>query len=229
VSRELSNPWGIDNETVRRFENLRGLRFFVVSAEWWSDRVLQQLFGETRRISESAGADTGGRAQEEASKHSSVFGFPGGCRVSAAPLLPHVWAYALPKRQTASKPAVTIGLLAFYRKRTEALLRQYLQASMQMGRTPSILGNCMFRGKVSSYRMQSFEDMVIFVFDIDKCLKKLDRFSQELVAKIALQEYSHGETAELTGQSIRSIGRKYSEAVDTLTEILLDYKLLDLD
>jgi hypothetical protein len=149
--------------------------------------------------------------------------------LSAAPLLPHVWAYALPKRQATSVPAVPIGLLAFYRKRTEALLRQYLQASMQMGRTPSILGNCMFRGKVSSYRMHSFEDMVIFVFDIEKCVKKLDRFSQDIVAKIALQEYSHGETAELTGQSIRTIGRKYCDAIDALTTILLEYKLLDLD
>ncbi len=149
--------------------------------------------------------------------------------MSAAPLLRQVWAHALPKKEAAKAPAVPIGTLAFYRKRTEALLRQYLQASMQMGRTPSILGNCMFRGKVSSYRMHSFEDMVIFVFDIEKCLKRLDGFSQNVVAKIALQEYSHGETAELTGQSVRSIGRKYSEAIDALTAILLEYELLELD
>lgn len=149
--------------------------------------------------------------------------------MSAAPLRADAWAYALPKREAASAPAVPIGVLAFYRKRTEALLRQYMQASMQMGRTPSILGNCMFRGKVSSYRMHSFEEMVIFVFDIEKCLKKLDRSGQELISKIALQEYSHGEAAELTGQSVRSIVRKYWDAIDGLTEKLLEHELLDLD
>jgi hypothetical protein len=145
--------------------------------------------------------------------------------VSAAPVLHQVWAYALPKK-AACERTEPIETLSFYRRRTEALLRQYMQASMQMGRTPSILGSCMFRGKVSSYRMHSFEDMVIFVFDIEKCLKRLDQFSQELVAKIALQEYSHGEAAELTGQSLRSTIRKYSEAIDTLTGFLLEYELL---
>jgi hypothetical protein len=148
--------------------------------------------------------------------------------VSAAPVLQHVWAYAIPKRDAASTRAEPITTLAFYRKRTEALLRQYMQASMQMGRTPSVLGNFSFRGKVSSYRMHSFEDMVIFVFDIEKCLGRLDKFSQDLVARIALQEYSYGEAAELTGQSLRSTIRKYFEAIDTLTGIFLDYELLNV-
>lgn len=208
---------------------MRKLRFFVVPAERGIDGVLQGLFHETLGISESSFADAAGRAQEEASGRGGAAAVPGRRELSAAPLLPHVWAYALPKREAAAAPAAPIGTLAFYRKRTEALLRHYLQASMQMGRTPSILGNCMFRGRVSSHRMHSFEDMVIFVFDIEKCLKRLDGFSQNLLARIALQEYSHGETAELTGQSVRSIVRKYSEAIDALTEVLLEYELLDLD
>jgi hypothetical protein len=146
--------------------------------------------------------------------------------VSAAPVLQQVWAYALAKKEAPRARSQPIETLAFYRKRTEALLRQYMQASMQMGRTPSILGNCMFRGKVSSYRMHSFEDMVIFVLDIDKCIGKLDRYSQELISRIVLQEHSHSETAALTGNSVRSIVRRYSEAVDNLTEILMEYELL---
>ena len=119
--------------------------------------------------------------------------------------------------------------LAFYRKHTEALLRQYMQKSLEIGRTPSILGNCVFRGKVSSRQLHNFEDTVIFVFDIEKCLKSLDKFSQELVARIALQEYSQGETAALTGQPLRSIARKYAEAIDALTAIFLEYELLNPD
>ena len=149
--------------------------------------------------------------------------------MSAAPLLQNVQAMALAKPEPATARAEPIESLAFYRKHTEALLREYMQKSMEMGRTPSILGNCVFRGKVSSYRLHSFEDTVIFVFDIEKCLKRLDKFSQELVARIALQEYSQGEAAALTGQPLRSIVRKYAEAIDALTAIFLEYELLNLD
>jgi len=201
----------------------------MVSAERSGDSVLRGLRGEARWISETSFADAGGRPEEEAFGGGAAGLVASRRALSAAALLPQSWAYGLPKKEAAKALSVPMGTLAFYRKRTEALLRQYLQASMQMGRTPSILGNCMFRGKVSSYRMHSFEDMVIFVFDIEKCVKRLDRFSQDLVAKIVLQEYSQGEAADLMGQSIRSIGRKYVEAIDTLTAILLEYKLLDLE
>jgi hypothetical protein len=98
---------------------------------------------------------------------------------------------------------------------------------MELGKTPSILGNCMFRGKVSSRRLHNFEDTVIFVFDIEKCLKSLDKFSQEVIARVALQEYSQGEMAALTGHPLRSIVRKYAEAIDRLTEMFLEYELLN--
>jgi hypothetical protein len=147
--------------------------------------------------------------------------------MSAAPALPYVWA-ASPAEMAATKEKRTepIETLAFYRKRTEALLRRYMQVSMDVGRAPSILGNCVFRGKASSYRLRSFEDAVIFVFDIEKCLKRLDGFSQEIVARIALQEYSQLETAAMTGQSPRSIIRKYQEAIDVLTAMFVEYELL---
>ncbi len=183
------------------------------------------MLGQIGRIPESASTPQAGGAEKE-HRSGGPFVVRGRCQVSAAPVLHQVWAYALPKKARAERTE-PIETLAFYRRRTEALLRHYMQASMQMGRTPSILGRCMFRGKVSSYRMHSFEDMVIFVFDIEKCLKRLDKFSQDLVAKIALQEYSHGEAAELTGQSLRSTIRRYFEAIDALTGLLLEYELLD--
>ena len=148
--------------------------------------------------------------------------------MSAAPVLPCVWAAALPKVVPKAKSVQPIESLAFYRKHTEALLREYMQKSMEMGRTPSILGNCVFRGKVSSYRLHSFEDTVVFVLDIEKGLNRLDRFSRDLVARITLQEYSQVEAAVLTGHPLRSIVRKYAEAIDTLTRIFLEYELLTL-
>jgi DNA-directed RNA polymerase specialized sigma24 family protein len=69
---------------------------------------------------------------------------------------------------------------------------------------------------------------VIFVFDIEKCMKRLDPFSQDLLNRIALQEYTQGEAAELVGQSLRSIVRKYAEALDRLTAIFLEVDLLSV-
>ena len=123
---------------------------------------------------------------------------------------------------------VPITSMAFYRRYTELLLRRYMQVSMRMGRVPSVLGNCMFRGKVSSYRIHTFEDAVIFVYDIEKCLRRLSAEETELIARIALQEYTQAEAAALTGQSLRSVVRKYGEAVDGLTKIFLEKNLLEV-
>ena len=149
--------------------------------------------------------------------------------MSAAPVLSCVWAAGLPKPLPATVQREPIETLAFYRKHTEALLRQYMQKSFEMGRTPSLLGNCMFRGRVSSRPLRSFEETVNFVLDIEKCLKRLDKFSQDVIARVALQEYSQGETAAMTGHSLRSIVRKYAEAIDMLTELFLENELLNLD
>lgn len=158
--------------------------------------------------------------------------------MSAALMLPCVWGEGakqvvtaptpgkrIPRRENEPQPAEE---LAFYRKHTQSLLRRYMHMSMQMGRTPSVLGECMFRGQVSSYRVRSFEDAVIFVFDIEKCLKRLDQVQQDLIARIALQEYTQGEAAALMGMSLRSVVRKYGEALDRLTEIFLSVKLLTI-
>lgn len=119
--------------------------------------------------------------------------------------------------------------LAFYRKYTEAMLRRYMRLSLSVGRMPALLGHDAFRGKMSTYKVTSFEDSVIFVYDVDKCLKKLDSFSQELIRRISLQEYTQGEAAGLLRVSLRTIVRRYGEAIDMLTKIFMDHRLLDVD
>lgn len=116
--------------------------------------------------------------------------------------------------------------IAFYRKYTESLLRRYLRCSMEAGKVPSLLGKEMFRAKVSSYRMESFEDIIIFITDIDRCLGRLDEDQREIVARITLQEYTVQETAELTGLSPRTIIRRYGQAIDRLTRIFLSVEML---
>ena len=67
------------------------------------------------------------------------------------------------------------GRMAFYRKYTEAMLRRYQTMSMEAGRVPSLLGRELFRGHVTSHTVHSFEDVVIYVHDVEKCLAKLDQ------------------------------------------------------
>lgn len=119
--------------------------------------------------------------------------------------------------------------LAFYRKYTEAMLRRYMRLSMSVGRMPALLGHDAFRGKMSTYRVTSFEDSVIYVYDVEKCMKRLDNFSRELIRRITLQEYTQGEAAGLLRVSLRTIVRRYGEAIDSLTQIFMENRLLNVD
>jgi Sigma-70, region 4 len=118
--------------------------------------------------------------------------------------------------------------LAFYRKHTERMLRRYLYASMQVGRAPSILCEPVGRGWVSSRRVRTFEDAVIFVLDVERCLDKLDRLDRMILSRIVLQEYTQVEAAVLLGMSPRAMSYKFPRALDRLTEKLLAAELLML-
>lgn len=118
--------------------------------------------------------------------------------------------------------------LAFYRKHTEKLLRRYLYASMLVGRAPAILGEPIARGWASCRRVKTFEDAVIFVLDIERCLEKLGAVDRAILSRIVLQEYTQAETAGLLRVSLRTISYKYPMALDRLTSLLLSSKLLIL-
>jgi hypothetical protein len=66
--------------------------------------------------------------------------------------------------------------LWLYRDRTVALLRRYLRLSIEVGRTPSLLGREFFRSRVTSYGYSTFEDSVIFVHDVERSLEELNEF-----------------------------------------------------
>lgn len=118
--------------------------------------------------------------------------------------------------------------LAFYRRHTERMLRRYLYASMQVGRAPSILKDPIGRGWVSSRPVKTFEDAVIFVLDVECCLKRLGALEQQLLSRIVLQEYTQAEAATMLGMSVRSVSYKFQEALDNLTQLLLKAGLLVL-
>jgi len=116
--------------------------------------------------------------------------------------------------------------LWLYRDRTIAMLRRYARLSVEVGRLPSLLGREFFRTHVTSYSVSTFEDAVIFVHDVERSLEQLDLFSQNLIAKIVLLEYTQDETAKLLHCCRRTVGRRYIESVDHLSHIFLRGGLL---
>jgi hypothetical protein len=117
--------------------------------------------------------------------------------------------------------------LAIYRQRTIQFLRRYFKMSMEVGRVPSLLGREVFRARVTSYRMGTFEDTVVFVHDIERCLEKLDPESQSLIVRMVFQDYTQEEAAAIFGCTLRTLTRRFPEAIDRMTQILIDCGLLE--
>src|SRR6185437_162929 len=126
-------------------------------------------------------------------------------------------------RPSGQAPSIS---LAFYRKHTESTLRRYLYASLQVGRTPSILGDPVGRGWVSSRTVRTFEDALIFVLDMERCLAKLDSSDRLILSRVILQDYTHSEVAGMLGVATRTVGYKLAHALDRLTEKLVESDLL---
>lgn len=152
---------------------------------------------------------------------------------AAAQMLPWVQASIAPPagltkvEPARNRPRPVSPELAFYRKYTEGLLRRYVSMSMEAGRVPSLLGKEMFRGKVTNYEVHSFDDVVIFIHDIESCIRKLDDDQQWLIRRIALQQYTQQEAGHMLGLKRQTIIRRYNDAMNRLTGILLEVKLLE--
>ena len=111
--------------------------------------------------------------------------------------------------------------LWLYRERTIALLRRYVRIALEVGRLPSLLGRELFRSKVTSYHMSTFEDGVIFVHDVEQILDQLAEFQRWLIATIVFQEYTQDEAAEVLRCTRRTVCREFPAALDQSTELFL--------
>jgi len=116
--------------------------------------------------------------------------------------------------------------LWIYRDRTMALLRRYCRFAVEVGRLPSLLGREFFRTRITSYRTSTFEDTVIFVHDVERCLEELDPVEKELIARIVLQDYTQEEAASLIGCGYRTVARRFPETLDRVSELFLERHLL---
>ncbi|MGH9499276.1 MAG: hypothetical protein ACRD3L_09050 [Terriglobales bacterium] len=116
--------------------------------------------------------------------------------------------------------------LWLYRDRSIAILRRYLRLEVEAGRLPALLGREFFRTRVTSYHTQTFEDTVIFVHDVERCLGLLNRTDLELIAMIVMQEHPHYEAAQKLRCTRRTIVRSYGEVLDKISEIFLKRDIL---
>ena len=114
-----------------------------------------------------------------------------------------------------------------YRYETVAMLQKYFSISLALGRLPSVLGGEMFRSKVTSYRVATFEDLAIYVVDMGACLDRLGEGSRKFIALHVFQDYSIDEAAMKIGCHRATAWRVYSDALDEMSEILLRFGLLE--
>lgn len=116
--------------------------------------------------------------------------------------------------------------LWLYRDRTTALLWRYMRLAVEVGRLPCLLGREFFRARVSPYSAQTFEDTVIFVHDVERCLQSLDAADKVLIAMLGMEQYTQEEAALSLTCTQRTIGRRFVEALDNLSEIFLKREIL---
>jgi DNA-directed RNA polymerase specialized sigma24 family protein len=117
--------------------------------------------------------------------------------------------------------------LWLYRKKTTGLLRRYVQWLPEAGRVPSLLGRELFHAKISTYSATTFEERVIFLHDVRRCLNRLKGFDRQIIDRIVLQEYDHDAAAQILQCDRKTIERRLPELIDELTDAFLRADLLD--
>lgn len=113
-----------------------------------------------------------------------------------------------------------------FRGQTIAIVRHFFEISSQVGRLPSILGREFFQAKVSHHAVPSFEDQAVFVHDIEHCLLKLSDEHARMIMMVGLYDFSKDEVAALLRRCRSWVTQRYIEALDALTQIFLDAKVL---
>jgi DNA-directed RNA polymerase specialized sigma24 family protein len=98
--------------------------------------------------------------------------------------------------------------------------------SLEAGRVPSLLGREIFRSRVTSYGASTFEDKILFLYDVERCLDRFGDFDQQLVARAILQEHTHEATARLLHCTRKTVERRLPDLLDELSDAFLRVELL---
>ena len=116
--------------------------------------------------------------------------------------------------------------LSVYRRSCVAMLRRYFRMSIELGRLPAILGREYFPARCDTIPRAWFEDAVIYVHDIERCLEELKHFDRQVIVRVIFQEHTHEDAARLLECTDRNIRKRLAIALDVLSQLFLDRKLL---
>jgi DNA-directed RNA polymerase specialized sigma24 family protein len=123
-------------------------------------------------------------------------------------------------RPIARVPELTENDLWFYRTLTVRLLRRYARISTTMGRLPSVLNCEPTRSRPHSYNKRKFEDLMIFVTDMDRALEQLSDWERKLLAINIIEDYTTAEVARMLAFPLRTIERQIHAAIDSLSRVM---------
>ncbi len=117
-------------------------------------------------------------------------------------------------------------LPSYERLRVILLLRRFFHTSLLLGRMPSVMGGGTFRSRLRGRPSRAFEDAVLFVCDVERCLRSLEPFDQRILALCIFEDRSEWETARLFGRPQAHISRRLGQVLDLLHETFCRLGLL---
>ena len=117
-------------------------------------------------------------------------------------------------------------LPSYKHMRTMALLHRYFRKSLLIGRLPSLLGREVFPARMQGRALHAFEDTVLFVCDVDRCLTGLEPLNQRLVAYCILEDHTEWDAARQFHRSQSDVSRRLHATLDLLHDTFCRLGLL---
>jgi hypothetical protein len=119
-----------------------------------------------------------------------------------------------------------MNLASYERVRTMNVLHRFFRTALLVGRMPSLLGREIFRSRATSMPARAFEDAVVFVCDVERCLRELGTIEQGLIAFCILEDRSEWEAARRFQRSQSDVSRRLGQTLDLLHETFCRVGLL---
>ena len=110
--------------------------------------------------------------------------------------------------------------------RTMTLLHGYFRKALLIGRMPSLLGREVFPARMQGRSVGAFEDTVLFVCDVDRCLMGLEPLDQRLVAYCILEDHTEWDAARQFHRSQSDVSRRLHSTLDLLHDTFCRLGLL---
>lgn len=119
-----------------------------------------------------------------------------------------------------------MNLMTLERVQTVVMLHRFFRTALQVGRMPSLLGREIFRSRTANLPARAFEDAVVFVCDVERCLRSLESQEQKLIGFCILAEHPEWEAARRFHLSQSDVSRRLNRALDLLHETFCRLGLL---